>query len=76
MLSADQNDAANDAKKRNKKFRRVTASSEEVDNQNMGNKNQNNNDLNVEGDGTNNSVRISEGGSSDGIESDWTGNSK
>ena len=70
MLSADQNDAANDAKKRNKKFRRVTASSEEVDNQNMGNKNQNNNDLNVEGDGTNNSVRISEGGSSDGIESD------
>ena len=60
MSSAEQDEAANDAKKRNKKFRRSS------DNQNSNN---NNND-NLEADGTNNSVRVSDGDSNDGIESD------
>jgi len=58
MSSAEQDEAANDAKKRNKKFRRSS------DNQNSNNNN------NLEADGTNNSVRVSDGGSNDGIESD------
>lgn len=57
MSSAEQDEAANDAKKRNKKFRRSTD-------------NQNSNNNNVECDGTNNSVRVSDGDSNDGIESD------
>mmetsp|Transcript_20396 Transcript_20396/g.47917 ORF Transcript_20396/g.47917 Transcript_20396/m.47917 type:complete len:696 (+) Transcript_20396:202-2289(+) len=68
MSSAEQDEAATDAKKRNKKFRRHMASSDDGDNQSSSSNNNNNN--NVEADGTNNSVRISDGDSNDGIESD------
>jgi PAS domain-containing protein len=69
---SEQDDAASDAKKRNKKFRRVRASSEEGDNENRSNSSNDNNDNinNLDADGTNNSVRISDGDSNDGIESD------
>jgi PAS domain-containing protein len=70
MLSAEQDEAANDAKKRSKKFRRHMASAEDGDNQNSSSIDKSNNDSNVEADGTNNSVRISDGDSNDGIESD------
>jgi len=65
MSSVEQDEAANDAKKRNKKFRRVMASAEDIMDVNK------NNNIRVECDGTNNSVRISDGDdSNDGIESD------
>jgi len=70
MSSAEQDEAANDAKKRNKKFRRHMASAEDGDNQNSNRMNKSNNDNNVDADGTNNSVRISDGDSNSGIESD------
>lgn len=66
MSTAEQDEAAIDAKKRNKKFRRVTSSSGEGDSSS----NDSNKNNNVEADGTNNSVRISDGDSNDGIESD------
>jgi PAS domain-containing protein len=66
MSSAERDEAANDAKKRNKKFRRMMASAEDDDSQYSNDSNSNN----VEADGTNNSVRISDGDSNDGIESD------
>jgi len=64
-LSAEQDEAAIDAKKRSKKFRRVMASADDGDSSSSNNSNNN-----VEADGTNNSVRISDGDSNDGIESD------
>jgi len=66
LSSAERNEAANDAKKRNKKFRRMMASAEDDDSQYSNDSKSNN----VEADGTNNSVRISDGDSNDGIESD------
>eukprot|EP00531_Pseudo-nitzschia_arenysensis_P014991 CAMPEP_0116134418 /NCGR_PEP_ID=MMETSP0329-20121206/10633_1 /TAXON_ID=697910 /ORGANISM="Pseudo-nitzschia arenysensis, Strain B593" /LENGTH=677 /DNA_ID=CAMNT_0003629123 /DNA_START=198 /DNA_END=2231 /DNA_ORIENTATION=+ len=66
MSTTAQDEAAMDAKKRNKKFRRVAASSGEGDSSS----NDSSNNNNVEADGTNNSVRISDGDSNDGIESD------
>jgi PAS domain-containing protein len=61
MSSSGHDEAAIDAKKRNKKFRRMMASADD------GNSSSSNS---VEADGTNNSVRISDGDSNDGIESD------
>jgi len=66
LSSSEQDDAGNDSKKRNK-FRRVMASADDGDSQNSDNSNNNNN---LEADGTNNSIRISDGDSNDGIESD------
>jgi len=62
LSSAAQDEAASDAKKRNKKFRRVMASADDAGNKSSNNNDNNNN--NVEADGTNNSVRISDGESS------------
>lgn len=67
MSSAQQDEAAVDAKKRSKKFRRVMASAADGD---SSSNNDSDNSNNVEGDGTNNSIRISDGDSNDGIESD------
>eukprot|EP00533_Pseudo-nitzschia_delicatissima_P007867 CAMPEP_0116100368 /NCGR_PEP_ID=MMETSP0327-20121206/12255_1 /TAXON_ID=44447 /ORGANISM="Pseudo-nitzschia delicatissima, Strain B596" /LENGTH=651 /DNA_ID=CAMNT_0003592289 /DNA_START=246 /DNA_END=2201 /DNA_ORIENTATION=- len=61
---SEQDEAAIDAKKRNKKFRRLSSG----DGDSSSGSSSNNN--NVEADGTNNSVRISDGDSNDGIESD------
>merc|ERR1711935_234859 len=66
MSSAERDEAANDAKKRNKKFRRMMASAEDDDSQYSNDSKS----INIEADGTNNSVRISDGDSNDGIESD------
>ncbi len=66
MSTTAQDEVAMDAKKRSKKFRRVAASSGEGDSSS----NDSNDNNNVEADGTNNSVRISDGDSNDGIESD------
>ena len=70
LSSAAQDEAATDAKKRNKKFRRVMAGADvAMDNNNNNNKVVNHIN-NGEADGTNNSVRISDGDSIDGLESD------
>lgn len=67
MLSSERDEEANDTTKRSKKFRRHMASAEDGDNRNSSSNNNNNNG---EADGTNNSVRISDGDSNDGLESD------
>ena len=67
---SEQDEAANDAKKRNKKFRRFSASADDGDNQNSDHNKNNNNNINLDADGTNNSVRISDGDSNDGLDSD------
>lgn len=69
LSSAPQGDTAQDAEQRNMKFCRMMASADDGGT-NSGSDDGSNSDKNVDADGTNNSIRISDGSSNDGVESD------